>query len=120
MGLDETPVFFPPNTAIAYEGGLRSVEPDHLHIPKARNQVALDSFFQIGSIFYIFRFAEAKKHDIKKGIKASLSKLVLPPKTDWKLVFITPPGCEVDINATSEVDKFLEGVRVYTADLEIK
>jgi hypothetical protein len=38
-------------------------------------------------------------------------------------VFITPPGCEVDVKAskaTPEMEKFLEGVTLYSAHLEIE
>jgi hypothetical protein len=122
MDQDEL-VYFPPNTPIIYEEGkLRSVEPMHLHVPKARNQVALDSFFKRGPFLYIFQITIAKDHDIKRGIEDSLSKLqtMLPPKADWQFVFIIPPGCEVDVKATPEVEKFLEGVTLYSAHLEIE
>ena len=115
------PVFFPPNTGIVYEE-LRSVEPNRLHIPKARNQVTLDSFFILGQFLYLFQFTTANNHDIKKGIEESLSSLVniLPPKTNWRFVFITPPDCDVDVKADSEVEKLLGGVTLYSAHLEIE
>ena len=119
----ETPVCFPRETAITYEEGkLTSVEPNHLHVPKARSQVALDSFFKLGAFLYIFQFTVAENHDIKKGIEGSLSRLqnILPPKANWRFVFIIPPDCEVDVKATSEVERFLEGVTLYTAHLEIE
>jgi hypothetical protein len=52
----------------------------------------------------------------------SLSRLlnILPPKANWRFVFITPSGCEVDVKGTSAVGKFLEGVTLYSAHLEIK
>jgi hypothetical protein len=114
-------VSFPPNIGIVYEE-LRSVEPNRLHVPKARNQVALDSFFILGEVMYIFQFTVENSHDIEKGLEEPLSKLVniLPPKTKWRFVFITPPGCEVDVKATPEVEKFLEGMTLYSAHLEIK
>jgi hypothetical protein len=117
MDLDgPEPVSFPPNIGIIYEE-LGSVEPNRLHVPKARNQGAPDSFFVRGQFLYLFQFTVANNHDIKKGIKESLTELVdiLPPKTDWRFVFITPPGCEVDVKATSEVENFLEGVKLYSA-----
>ena len=116
-------VYFPPNTPIIYEEGkLISVEPKHLHVPKARNQVALDSFFKLGTFLYIFQITIAKDHDIKKGIKDSLSGIqnMLPLKANWQFVFITPPGCEVNVKVTSEVENFLEGVMPYSAHLEIE
>jgi hypothetical protein len=123
QGDSETLVRFPPETEITYEEDkLRSVEANHLHVPKARNQVALDSFFKLGAFLYILQFVVAKNHDIEKGIEESLSRLqnILPPKANWRFVFIAPPGCEVDIKATSEVEKFLEGVTLYSAHLEIE
>jgi hypothetical protein len=115
------PVFFPPNIGIVYEE-LRSVKPNHLHVPKARNLVALDSFFILGQFLYLFQFTAANNHDIKKGIEQSLSRLenILPPKPNWRFVFITPPGCEVDVKATSEVEKLLEGVTLYSAHLKVE
>jgi hypothetical protein len=65
----------------------------------------------------------ANNHDIKKRIVGSLSGLllnILPPKTNWRFVFITPPGCEVGVAATSDVEHFLEGVTLYSAHLEIE
>ncbi|KAN0123637.1 hypothetical protein V8E52_002969 [Russula decolorans] len=125
----ETPVCFPPKTPIIYEED-KLVEPNHLHVtcnwlgsiehvPKARNQVALDSFFKLGAFLYIFQFTVAKDHDIIKGIEDSLSRLqnILPPKANWRFVLITPPGCEVDVKATSEAEKFLQGVTLYSAHL---
>jgi len=125
MDMDNTEISetFPPNTATIYEGRPSSVLPNRLHLPTVRNQVALDSFFQLDSIFYIFQFTLAKDYDIKKGMKESLSGLlnILPTKTNWRFVFITPPGCEVDVKAVSEeVVTFLEGVTLYSAHLEIK
>ena len=122
MDLDSLePVFCLHNTGFVYEE-LRSVEPNRLHAPKARNQVALDSFFILGYFLYIFQFTVANNHEIKKGIEESLSRLVniLPPNHFWRFVFITPPGCEVDVKATSEVEKFLEGVTLYSAHLKIE
>jgi hypothetical protein len=114
--------YFHWNFGIVYEE-LRSVEPNRLHIPKARNQVAraFDSFFILGQSLYIFQFTMANNHDIKKGIEESLSSLVniLPPKRIGG-VFITPPGCDVDVKADSEVEKFLGGVTLYSAHLKIE
>jgi hypothetical protein len=91
-------------------------------VPKARNQVAFDSFVKLDTFLYIFQITVAKKHDIKSGIDDSLSKLqtILPPKANWRLIFIIPPGCEVDVKAGSEVEEFLEGVTLYSAHLEIE
>src|SRR6267154_1814824 len=66
----------PPETPITYEEGkLTSVEHNYLHVPKARIQVALDSFLKLGAFLYIFQFTVVKNHDIKKGIENSLSRL---------------------------------------------
>ena len=79
----------------------------------------------------------ANNYDIKKGIEESLSSLVniLPPKTNWRgtstlqlggvmntnlFVFITPPGCDVDVEADSEAEKFLGGATLYSAHLKIE
>jgi hypothetical protein len=113
-------VFFLPNTGIAYEE-LTSVEHNCLYVPKARDQVALDSFLRLGQFLYIFQFTITNNLDIKEDIEESLSRLVnLPPKRNWRFVIITPPDCVVNVKATPEVEKFLEGMTVYTAHLNIE
>ena len=123
MVLDDSKitVAFPRNTAIIYEGGLTSVQPNHLHVPKARIQVALDSFFLLDQSLYIFQFTAVDNHDIQPRMEESLHGLleILPPKANWCFVFITPPDCKVDVEVPSAVAKFLEGVTVYLAHLEI-
>lgn len=120
----DMPVTFPRGSAISTGGGLTSVQPNRLYVTKARNQFAFDSFIQLGTILYFFRFTTANSHDFKKGIEESfLEHLRLntpPPKENWRFVFVIPPNCEVDVKATSEVEEFLEGVRIYTAHLEIE
>jgi hypothetical protein len=115
-------VIFPPNTVIIYKGRLTVVEPNHFHMPKARNQVAFDSFFKLEQVLYIFQFTIANNHDIKIGIEESLSGLlnILPPKANWRFVFTTLPGRKIDVEATAEVEKFLEGVTLYSAHVEIE
>jgi hypothetical protein len=94
-------------------------------VQKARNQanqVALDSFLKFGQILYVFQFTSANTHDINKHKEEFLSELlnILPPKTNWRIVFVTPPGCEIDVKGTSAVEKLLGGVTLYSAHLEIK
>jgi hypothetical protein len=90
-----------------------------LHVPKA-SQVAFDSFFQLGATLYFFQFTVSKSPYIKEFLSGQLPANILPPKENWRFVFIIPPGCEVDVKATSEVEEFLEGVRLYSAHLEIE
>jgi RHS (Retrotransposon Hot Spot) family protein len=114
--------FFPSNIAVTYGSEMSSVAPNRLYVPKSRTQVALDSFFQLDAMLHIFQFTMASSHDIKERIEKSLSGLlnILPPKTNWRFVFITPPGCEVDVTVASKAEKFLEGVTLYSAHLEIE
>jgi hypothetical protein len=126
MDLDESdpemPVVFPRNTAIIYKGRLPSVQRNHLYISRPSNQVAFDSFFQLGAILYLFQFTTSNSHGIRDGIEESLSGQpnILPPKENWRFVFITPPGCEVNDKATSAVEELLEGVRLYSAHLKVE
>ncbi|KAF8506812.1 hypothetical protein F5888DRAFT_1798045 [Russula emetica] len=124
MEVDDSEIteFFPSNTAVIYGSELTSVAPNRLYVPKSRTQVALDSFFQLDAMLHIFQFTVASSHDIKERIEKSLSGLlnILPPKTNWRFVFITPPGCEVDVTVASKAEKFLEGVTLYSAHSEIE
>jgi hypothetical protein len=117
---DSHSIDFPPNPSIVFEVWPTSIEPNYLYLPRANNHVAFDSFFLLGTTLYFFQFTISDSHDISDGIKDYLSGQlrILPPKENWRYVFITPPGCEVDVKSSSETDEFLEGVDVYLAHLE--
>ena len=117
LGESEMSVIFPPNPAVIYQK-LESVRPNYLHVPKASNKPAFDSFFQLDGTLYFFQFTLSDGHSIKKISSAELD--IFPPKENWRFVFVIPPNCEVDVKATSEVEEFLERVRIYTAHLEIE
>ncbi len=51
---------------------IEAIEPNHLYVPKARNQVALDSSFKLDQTLYIFQLTVAKEQDIKEGMNDSL------------------------------------------------
>ncbi len=109
-------------------------------MPKARNQVAFDSFFKLDRTLYIFQLTVANDHDIKEGIKDYLFGLLrmLPQETNWRVVFMTPGG-DLKVKAkdphkvkdthkakytpeakdTLKVHKFLSELELYTADLEV-
>ena len=114
-------VQFPCNPAVVYDVGLKSVKPNCLHVPNARNQPSIDSFIILDDTLYLFRFTVAVSHGIK-DIDNSLSGILplLPPKKNWRLVFITPPSYEVDVKADSEAEQSSEGVSLYLAHIEIE
>ena len=110
MDLDgRKPVLFPPNIGIVYQE-LRLVEPSCLHVPKERNQVALDSFI-LGQFLYLFQFTVANNHDINEGIERSLSTVVniLPPKNELEVCFHHPAWVRGLVEATPEVERGSSG-----------
>ena len=119
---NEISIYLPPNEAIIiYEPGMTSVQPNCLHVPKARNQPGFDSFF-LGDFLHIFQFTVAEKHDINPRMEEFSDGLEkLPPKTYWRFVLITPPDCaEVDVIAPYAMATLLNNVTLYSAHLEIK
>jgi len=124
-GVEQTgiSVTFPANRVVIYGDMPASIEPNCLYVPKARNQVALDSFFRLDPTLYIFQLTVANYHDIKEGMKDYLFGLLrmLPSVTNWKIVFITPGGdLKVKAKDTPKVNKFLSELELYTADLEFE
>jgi len=115
-------VTFPANIAIVYEGAPTSIEANRLYVPRARNQVGFDSFFKLGQTLYVFQVTMANEHSIKEGMVGTLFGLrgMLPPEANWRFAFITPSGnLDVKAKATSkEVTGFLDGLELYSADLE--
>ena len=126
-GVEQTgnPVTFPVNNPVIYGGTPESIEHNRLYVPRARNQVAFDSFFVLDQTLYIFQLTVANEHDIKEGIKDYLFGLLrmLPPKTSWRFVFITPGGdlkvkAKDTLRAEDTLETFLSKLELYTADLE--
>jgi hypothetical protein len=96
------------------------IQPNRLYVSKARNHVAPNYFFQLDLNLYILQFTVANIHRIKQGIEECFAgRENIPPKAGWRFVFITPPDCEVDVKATSEVEHSLEGVSLYSTHLAI-
>lgn len=124
MNVDDSEkiIYLPPNPVVIYESRPISVLPNQLYVPRSRNQVGFDSFFLLDSFLYFFKLTVADSHDIKTRIKDLLSGYedLLPPKKNWRFVLITPPDCNIDIKATSEVETFLEGMIMYSAHLQVK
>jgi hypothetical protein len=75
-------------------------------------------------ILYIFQFTTGMSNsygciedDIKESLSGQLN--ILPPKGNWRFVFVTPPGWDVDVEVTPAVGEFLEGVTLYSAHLDV-
>ena len=130
----EESVTFPAHTAVIYGGMQESIELNCLYVPKARNQVAFDSFFVLDRTLYFFQLTVANDHDIKEGIKDYLFGLlkVLPRVTNWQFVFINPGGdLKVKAKDTLMAEdplkpedtlkvRFMNKLELYTADLEFE
>ena len=120
MDQDELAVNFPQNSAFTYGDDQTSVERGRLHVPKASNKFTNDSFFLLGETLYILQFTMASRHDIKKTMEVSFSNLLnsFPPKTNWRFVFVVPPGHNVNASATPTMEESLRGVALYLAHLD--
>jgi len=128
-GVEQTgnPVTFPVNNPVIYGRMPESIEHNRLYVPRARNQVAFNSFFMLGQTLYIFQLTMGNKHDIKEGIKDYLFGLLrmLPPKTSWRFVFVTPGGdlkvkAKDTLKAEDTLETFLGELELYTANLEFE
>jgi hypothetical protein len=124
MDLDDSDltVYFPRSTSIPYpyESEPKPVKRGRLYIPRTTNQVAFDSFIILSTTLYIFQFTVASSHEIKIGLKSLSRQPNIPAKENWIFIFVIPPGSQIDANATLEVKQFLEGVRVYSAHLDVE
>lgn len=122
----ETSMVIPANTAFIYEDiqGLRSVGPNRLYVPSARNQPGFDSFCVLDEVLYLLQFTISDEHDVKSSMEGHLDKLMaipgLPPKANWRFVFVTPTVCDVDVVATPAVEVFMRGVQLYSAHLNVR
>jgi hypothetical protein len=71
------------------------VLPDTYYIPRATNQVALDSFLLCGPHLYIFQFAGGKKHGVNEKFLPFLAKCTgLPSSNNWRFIFVIADDVE--------------------------
>jgi hypothetical protein len=129
-------IYFPPNETVEFEGrptAAFNLEPNRLYVPKStKDRVPLDSFIFSSGHFYIFQIATASLYrcdksesvyGINEGIKEFFSGQVLralPPKTRWRLVFVVPPGKRIVGQSKSTVERFLMGVTLFSAELDVR
>jgi hypothetical protein len=130
-------ILFPPNEAVEFEVGQTPAgsmefefQPDQLYVPySTTSRVAFQWFIITGGIFYIFQTATSDRyepesvHDIDEGTEDFFSEEVLralPPKTMWRLVFVVAPEKKIVGQGKSAVEKFLTGVTLFTAELDVK
>lgn len=124
-------IFFPPNEVVEFEAGQMpaGIQPDQLYVPySTTSQVAFHSFIETGGVFHIFQTATRDTykpesvHDIDKGIEDCFSEVLhtLPPKTMWRLVVLVAPGIKTVGQGKSAVEKFLTGVTLFTAGLDVE
>jgi hypothetical protein len=68
-----------------------SIRPDVYYVPRSGQQVALGSFILHGGYLDVFQCTGRHDHDIKSGIYDFLASCSgLPPRTNWRFVFVIP------------------------------
>jgi hypothetical protein len=111
---------FTPDRMSVYKGAMPSnISPNILYVPKAWNQVAIDSFILTNGVLCMFQFTIASSHPIKPGIMKLLSDETLK-KAQWRLIFVVPPDgtLEFSENPRSELKEFWKKVTLFTAEFD--
>jgi hypothetical protein len=94
--------------------------PDVYYIPRESNQVALDSFIIHIGLLYIFQFAGGKQHGIKEGLIPFLEKCTgLPPRDNWRFVFIIPDDSEV-LKCPTHLHPMLQTLPLFSSMVALK
>ena len=99
-------------------GGLH-IEADVYYIPIATNQVGIDSFILHDNNLYLLQMSVSGTHGISDKLLPFLVSLRgLPPKHNWRFIFIKPPrevlACPVPGSAE------LWDIDPYSAEVEVK
>jgi hypothetical protein len=110
-----------PARVIAYPGpSLETIEPGAYYILESENQ-NVNSFIMVDDIFYLFRFSTqiASTHPIEPGILSFLSQESLPPKTEWRFVFVVPPKTKISCPQLRDehAEELLNGMSLFSAVL---
>ncbi|KAK2460049.1 hypothetical protein APHAL10511_007926 [Amanita phalloides] len=79
-------------STFVYDTTIRlSIRPDVYYVPRSGQQVALDSFILREGYLNVFQCTGHHDHDIKSGIYDFLASCSgLPPRTNWRFVFVIP------------------------------
>ena len=112
---------FWPERTVQYEGSILSdFQPDVYYLPRSSKQVAFDSFILVDQILYIFQFSIAAEHPIKARITGFFSQPTfntLLQGTEWRFIFIIPPGETIPGPRASgdNIDAFRDRVSMFSA-----
>jgi len=98
-------------------GGLH-IEADVYYIPIKTNQAGIDSFFLHDGTLYLLQMTVSDTHGISDELWPFFVSLKgLPPKCNWRLIFVKPPGkilaCPVPRSAE------LWDLNLYSAEVEV-
>ncbi|KAF8345320.1 hypothetical protein F5887DRAFT_885268 [Amanita rubescens] len=86
-----------PSRVVDYDsteiaGGLH-IEADVYYVPIKTNQAGIDSFFLHDETLYLLQMTVSDTHGISDELWPFLVSLKgLPPKCNWRLIFVKPPG----------------------------
>jgi hypothetical protein len=119
---------FTPDRMSVYKGAMPSnISPNILYVPKAWNQVAIDSFILTNGVLCMFQFTIASSHPIKPGIMKLLSDETLK-KAQWRLIFVVPPDRTLEFPdgtfefsespGSSKMKEFWRKVTLFTAEFD--
>ncbi|KAI0293196.1 hypothetical protein BC826DRAFT_387922 [Russula brevipes] len=114
---------FQPSHTVEYEGNsIDNIDEGVFYIPKTTNQVAFDSFIISDGFLYIVRFSIASKYDTTAPVSFFSGQLPLPPKANWRFIFVIPSGNSISFPqpSDSKLAEFLKGVRLFSAQLNIQ
>ena len=111
-----------PSGCTEYDGSTPfSLQENIYYIPMISNEVAFDSFICHDGHLFIFQFTVSKNHDIKKGFISRISQLIglehVPPRENWRFIFIVPgDGKTLKCPYSPE----FQGLEPYSSELVMK
>jgi hypothetical protein len=71
--------------------GPPKIDEDVYYIPRAGNEVAIDSFIVHNGHLYLFQITGASKHGVNTALSKTLARYrQLPPSDKWHFIFVIP------------------------------
>ena len=110
-----------PSRVVEYHSNeiKRGIETNVYYIPIKTNEPRIDSILLHDGILYLFQVSVSGTHDISNKLWTFLGSLEgTPPKENWRLILVKPPGNALACPVPQSDD--LLDLALFSAEVEVK
>jgi hypothetical protein len=94
-----------------------TIRSDVYYLPAFPNQFGFDSFVVHDNILYLFKFTIKATHDIEDFFECFDNCTGLPPRKDWRFIFVRPPEVRNTLKCPFQSTDALRDLTLYSTEV---